>query len=70
MVLVGPLITTLGLALTIPISMICDSIFEGKQFTQLYCVGTLLIAASFMGLNWETDDSADKPKVDEGKKDK
>lgn len=50
-VLLGPLLPTLGIALTIPVSMIVDSFYEHKQFTIEYFVGTALIVGSFIGLS-------------------
>jgi solute carrier family 35, member F5 len=46
----GPLLTTLGIALTIPVSMIVDSFYEHKTFTFMYFLGTALILGSFVGL--------------------
>ena len=45
----GPLIVTLGIALTIPVSMVVDSFYESKKFTPLYYVGTALILTGFVG---------------------
>ena len=50
-VLLGPLMTTLGIALTIPVSMIVDSFYEHKHFSWAYFLGTALIFGSFLGLS-------------------
>ena len=47
-VLLGPLLTTLGIALTIPISMIVDSLIKSKDFTWQYFLGSALILGSFL----------------------
>mmetsp|Transcript_24698 Transcript_24698/g.38435 ORF Transcript_24698/g.38435 Transcript_24698/m.38435 type:complete len:131 (+) Transcript_24698:907-1299(+) len=46
-VLMGPLITTLGITLTIPISMLTDKIFEEVNFTWQYYLGSVCIISSF-----------------------
>ena len=50
-VLLGPLITTLGIACTIPVSMVVDSFYNNKHFSWMYYLGTVLIAGSFAGLS-------------------
>ena len=50
MVLLGPLLPTLGIAMTIPVSMIVDSFYEHKTFSLMYFLGTALILGSFIGL--------------------
>ena len=49
-VLLGPLLPTLGIAMTIPVSMIVGSFYEHKSFTVMYFLGTFLILGSFIGL--------------------
>ena len=46
-VLLGPLITTLGIAMTIPISIIVDSFYESRHFTWEFYIGSVLILLSF-----------------------
>ena len=46
-VLLGPLATSLGLALTIPISMIVDGLRGLKTFTWVYFLGSALILGGF-----------------------
>ena len=50
-VLLGPLLPTLGIALTIPISMLVDSFYVHKHFTGLYFVGSFFIIAGFLLLS-------------------
>lgn len=51
-VLLGPLITTLGLSLTIPLSMIVDTFWGQKEITWSYYLGTACIVAAFFGLSY------------------
>lgn len=52
-VLMGPLLTTLGIALTIPISMIVDAIFiSKKQYNWFFYVGCSCIIVSFCVMSW------------------
>ena len=46
-VLLGPLITTLGITLTFPISGCYDIIYGGRKFTAIYFVGSFLIFLAF-----------------------
>ena len=46
-VLLGPLITTLGITLTFPISLAIDVFYHGKTFTWLYLMGSAFIFLSF-----------------------
>ena len=48
-VLLGPLMTTLGIALTIPLSMIADTLKGDKHITWPFFIGTALIVGSFLG---------------------
>ena len=51
-VLLGPLLTTLGIALTIPISMIVDGFSNKKHFTWQYFLGSVLILGSFFTISY------------------
>ena len=46
-ILLGPLVTTLGLTLTFPLSAIFDALVNGAEFTWLYFLGSVLIFAAF-----------------------
>lgn len=50
-VLMGPLITTMALGLTIPLSMVASSFWDDVHFTWMYYLGSLLILIAFMGLS-------------------
>lgn len=43
----GPLITTLGLTLTFPISLFVDILFNGASYNVLYYLGSFLIFGAF-----------------------
>lgn len=51
-VLLGPLLTTLGIAMTIPISMVVDSFYDEKKFSWQYFLGSALILTSFLSISW------------------
>lgn len=51
-VLLGPLMTTLGITLTIPISMLFDAYYEKKHFIWQHYLGASLILASFFVISW------------------
>ena len=44
----GPLVTTLGLSVTIPLGMIVDSFYSDIRFGWLYYVGTVLVIIGFL----------------------
>jgi len=46
-VLLGPLITSLGITLTFPISLMIDVFYHGKTFTFLYILGSIFIFTAF-----------------------
>lgn len=48
-VLLGPLMTTLGIALTIPLSIMADILKGEKKITWQFFLGTTLILGSFLG---------------------
>ena len=49
-VLLGPLVTVLGITLTFPISLTIDVLVNNKTFTWEYYVGTLCIFGAFGGI--------------------
>jgi solute carrier family 35, member F5 len=57
-VLLGPLITALGITLTFPISLTIDLVQNDKDFSWEYYVGSLLIFGSFVSiviLDWQAE---------------
>ncbi|KAJ1755425.1 hypothetical protein LPJ58_004219 [Coemansia sp. RSA 1591] len=51
MLMTSPLVVTLGLALTIPLSMAGDVLLKGVEVSLPYYVGALLVLAAFIGAN-------------------
>ncbi|KAJ1833593.1 hypothetical protein LPJ63_002637 [Coemansia sp. RSA 2711] len=51
MLMTSPLVVTLGLSLTIPLSMAGDIIFKGLAVSLPYYVGAALVLAGFIGAN-------------------
>ena len=62
-VLLGPLVTTLGITLTIPISMVVDSFYEDKVFTLQHYLGASLILASFITISYKDYTEEKRKKV-------
>lgn len=57
-VLLGPLVTVLGITLTFPISLAVDVFSNGESFTWEYYLGSFFIFAAFGGivyLDWKKD---------------
>ncbi len=65
-ILLGPLITTLGITLTFPLSAIFDSIVNGTKFSWLYLLGSILIFSAFGVILFK--DFANKRKLDREKR--
>lgn len=53
MLLTSPLIVTVGLSLTIPLSLIVQMILHGQYASLIYWFGAALIVASFLFVNHE-----------------
>ena len=51
-VLLGPLITTLGITLTFPISGFYDIFVNNDEFTPIYFVGSILIFSAFAVISY------------------
>ncbi|KAJ2449300.1 hypothetical protein EV183_004965 [Coemansia sp. RSA 2336] len=52
MLMTSPLVVTLGLSLTIPLSMAGDIAFKGLSVSFPYYVGALLVLGAFIGVNF------------------
>ena len=48
MLRVGPLVTTLGLSLTVPLGLLSDSLYKHIHFSPLFYVGTALVLTGFV----------------------
>ncbi|KAI9164317.1 hypothetical protein H9P43_008146 [Blastocladiella emersonii ATCC 22665] len=53
MLMTGPIVVTVGLSLTTPLSMIGDLILKGITYSPLYVTGAVLIVIGFIGANLE-----------------
>lgn len=49
--LISPVVSTVGLSLTIPMAMITDWIIKQKDFQLLYIFGSLMVALGFVVVN-------------------
>jgi solute carrier family 35, member F5 len=49
--LTSPVVATLGLSLTIPVSMVCDFIIHGTNFDFVYILGSVLVLIGFIVVN-------------------
>ena len=67
-VLLGSLITTLGMSMTMPLSMVVSSWFENELFNWLYYLGTLCIFVSFVVITLSDyfNDNKKKEEVGQG----
>jgi solute carrier family 35 protein F5 len=53
MLLTSPLITTVGLSLTIPLSLVVQMVLNGQYASLTYWFGAAMIVASFLFVNHE-----------------
>ena len=67
MLLTTPLVVTVGLGLTIPLSLVGQMVLESQYSSAAYWIGAAIVLASFIFINYETgkaddddDGSADK----------
>jgi solute carrier family 35, member F5 len=58
MLLTTPLIVTLGLSLTIPLSLVGQIILQAQYASPTYLVGATIVFLSFMVVNYESDGNA------------
>jgi solute carrier family 35 protein F5 len=49
--LLSPVISTVGLSLSIPVAMIADMLIKGATFPPLYILGSVLVAIGFVIVN-------------------
>lgn len=60
MLLTSPLVVTVGLSLTIPLSLIGEMIQYGQYSSWIYWVGAGIVLLSFLFINRESTDVEDK----------
>lgn len=56
MLLTTPLVVTVGLSLTIPLSLIGQIFLNGQYSSALYWVGAVIVFSSFIVVNHESKD--------------
>ena len=61
MLLTTPLVVTVGLSLTIPLSLIGEMIQYGQYSSLIYWLGAAVVFASFIFINRESHDEDDQP---------
>lgn len=54
MLLTTPLVVTVGLSLTIPLSLVGQIVLQGQYASPLYWVGATIVFLSFMVVNHES----------------
>jgi solute carrier family 35 protein F5 len=70
MLLTTPLIVTVGLSLTIPLSLVGEMIQYKQTSSWIYWVGAGIVLLSFLFINHESqEDDKDKNKLDSGGRD-
>lgn len=57
MLLTSPLVVTVGLSLTIPLSLVGQIFLQGEYATPLYWVGATIVFISFLVVNHESQES-------------
>lgn len=60
MLLTTPLVVTVGLSLTIPLSLVGQMIINSQYSSALYWVGAVVMVLSFLFINHESHDEDDK----------
>lgn len=60
MILTSPLIVTVGLSMTIPVSLVCQIIINHQSASFLYWVGAFIVLVSFVFINYETKKETEK----------
>jgi len=61
MLLTSPLIVTVGLSLTIPLSLIGQMIIDAQYSSAVYWVGAVIMFVSFIFVNHEESKDEDDP---------
>eukprot|EP00760_Papus_ankaliazontas_P004462 PhM_4_TR11903/c0_g1_i1/m.27178/K15289/SLC35F5; solute carrier family 35, member F5 len=63
-ILTSPLVATLGLSLTIPLSMVADAVAYNVSYTPTYMTGCVLVAAGFVLCNLDSSTSSSSSPYD------
>ena len=59
MLLTSPLLVTVGLSLTIPLSVVGEVIVNSQTSSVAYWIGAVLVLMSFLFINYESKGEAD-----------
>lgn len=65
MLLTSPLVVTVGLSLTIPLSLVGEMVQYGQYSSMLYWIGAAVVILSFLFINHESQEETDGSKADE-----
>ncbi len=66
MLLTTPLVVTVGLSMTIPLSLIGQMILSSQYSSGLYWVGALIVLLSFLFINHESQEEKEPRSLREG----
>lgn len=66
---ISPLVVTVGLSLTIPLSLVGEMVLQGRHEGGLYWVGAVVVVSSFVFVNYESPASPLVEGPDEGRED-
>jgi solute carrier family 35 protein F5 len=66
MLLISPLVVTVGLSLTIPLSLVGQMIINSQSSNATYWIGAAIVLVSFLFINYE---STDDKSIDESVRD-
>lgn len=58
MLLISPLVVTVGLSLTIPLSLVGQMIINSQNSNATYWIGAAIVLLSFLFINYESTDDA------------
>jgi solute carrier family 35 protein F5 len=70
MLLTTPLVVTVGLSLTIPLSLVGEIIQYQQYSSLMYWIGALVVFISFAFITHEAKDDGDKIEIAEGAEDR
>ena len=66
MLLTSPLVVTVGLSLTIPLSLVGQMILNSQTSSLTYWLGALVVLLSFIFINYQSKQQERTPKIDSG----
>lgn len=66
MLLTSPLLVTVGLSLTIPLSLVGEMIINSQTSSVAYCIGAVIVLMSFLFINYESKAGEDHSRTKQG----